>query len=75
MHRRSKHAPSESQTKPLKKRGVRLPLVYEGFGETTPAVKTADNVDEPRNRRVDYIISDGPPRFSTTFRASWKRAP
>lgn len=59
----------------MKKRGVRLPISYEGFGETAPAVKTGDNVDEPRNRRADYIISDGPPRYSTTASASWKRAP
>jgi outer membrane protein OmpA-like peptidoglycan-associated protein len=59
----------------FKKRGVRLPISYEGFGETSLAVKTADNVDEVRNRRADYVLSDGPPNYSTTFRASWKRIP
>ena len=45
----------------FRKRGVRLPISYEGFGETSLAVKTADNVDEARNRRADYVLSDGPP--------------
>ena len=59
----------------FRKRGVKLPISFEGFGETSPEVKTADNVDEPRNRRVDYVISDGPPTYSAAFRPSWKRIP
>src|SRR5450755_4560932 len=59
----------------FRKRGVRLPISYEGFGETSPEVTTADNVDEPRNRRVDYVLSDGPPTYSAAFRPSWKRIP
>jgi outer membrane protein OmpA-like peptidoglycan-associated protein len=58
----------------FRRRGVRIPIAYEGFGETSPAVKTADQVDEPRNRRVDYILSDGDPTMKTTgFRPTWKR--
>jgi outer membrane protein OmpA-like peptidoglycan-associated protein len=56
-------------------RGVKMPIAYEGFGETAPAVKTADNVDEAKNRRVDYILSDDPPRYTSAFTPSWKRAP
>jgi outer membrane protein OmpA-like peptidoglycan-associated protein len=59
----------------LRKRGVRMPIAYEGFGETAPAVKTADNVDEPKNRRVDYILSDDPPRYGGGFTPAWKRVP
>jgi outer membrane protein OmpA-like peptidoglycan-associated protein len=60
----------------FRKRGVRLPIAYEGFGETSPKVQTADNVDEARNRRVDYILSDDPPVFKTAgFRPAWKRIP
>ncbi|HMF40364.1 MAG TPA: OmpA family protein [Polyangia bacterium] len=59
----------------FRKRGVKIPISYEGFGETSLAVKTADNVDEVKNRRADYILSDGPPTLSTTFHASWKRIP
>jgi outer membrane protein OmpA-like peptidoglycan-associated protein len=60
----------------FRKRGVRMPIAYEGFGESSPVVKTADNVDEARNRRADYILSDDPPSFKTTgFRPAWKRIP
>ncbi len=59
----------------FRKRGVKLPIAFEGFGETSPEVKTADNVDEPKNRRVDYVISDGPPTYSAAFKPSWKRIP
>jgi outer membrane protein OmpA-like peptidoglycan-associated protein len=59
----------------FRKRGVKLPIAFEGFGETSLAVKTADNIDEVRNRRVDYILSDGPPTYSAAFRPSWKRIP
>jgi outer membrane protein OmpA-like peptidoglycan-associated protein len=59
----------------FRKRGVKLPISFEGFGESSPEVKTADNVDEPRNRRVDYVISDGPPTYSAAFHPSWKRIP
>jgi outer membrane protein OmpA-like peptidoglycan-associated protein len=59
----------------FRKRGVRMPIAFEGFGETAPAVKTADNVDEPKNRRVDYILSDDPPRYGGGFAPAWKRIP
>jgi len=54
--------------------GLRLPIAFEGFGEQAPAVNTADGVDEPRNRRVDYILSVDEPTVRTTgFRPVWKR--
>jgi outer membrane protein OmpA-like peptidoglycan-associated protein len=59
----------------FRKRGVRLPIAYEGFGETSPAVKTADNVDEAKNRRVDYVLSDDPPAYAAAFKPAWKRIP
>jgi outer membrane protein OmpA-like peptidoglycan-associated protein len=59
----------------FRKRGVKLPISYEGFGESSLAVKTADNVDEIKNRRADYVLSDGPPVYSASFRANWKRIP
>ncbi|MBI5533046.1 MAG: OmpA family protein [Deltaproteobacteria bacterium] len=58
----------------FRKRGLTLPIAYEGFGESSLLVKTADNVDEARNRRVDYILSLDEPVFKTTgFKPSWKR--
>jgi outer membrane protein OmpA-like peptidoglycan-associated protein len=59
----------------FRKRGVKIPISYEGFGETSLAVKTADNIDEIKNRRADYVLSDGPPTLSNTFKPSWKRIP
>lgn len=46
----------------FKGRGLKNPIAYEGLGETAPVVKTADEVDEPKNRRVDYILALEPPR-------------
>jgi len=37
-------------------RGLPLPLYFAGFGEDQLKVKTADNVDEARNRRADYVV-------------------
>jgi outer membrane protein OmpA-like peptidoglycan-associated protein len=59
----------------FRKRGVHMPIAYEGFGETALAVKTADNVDEPKNRRADYVLSDDPPRYGGGFAPAWKRVP
>jgi outer membrane protein OmpA-like peptidoglycan-associated protein len=58
----------------FRKRGTHIPIAFEGFGETALAVSTADGVDEPRNRRVDYILSMDEPTMTTTgFRPAWKR--
>ncbi|HVU50220.1 MAG TPA: OmpA family protein [Polyangia bacterium] len=56
----------------FRQHGVPTPIAFAGFGETAPAVKTADNVDEPRNRRADYVLSDGPPQYSGGLRPSWR---
>ncbi|KYF57788.1 hypothetical protein BE08_18620 [Sorangium cellulosum] len=55
----------------FKGRGLKLPVAYEGLGESSPIVKTEDQVDEPRNRRVDYILSIEPPKLPSG-EASWK---
>jgi outer membrane protein OmpA-like peptidoglycan-associated protein len=58
----------------FRRRGLKVPIAFEGFGESAPLVKTADEVDEPKNRRVDYILSvDEPLLKSGTFRPAWKR--
>ena len=59
----------------FRRRGVKLPISFEGFGESALAVKTADNVDEPANRRVDYILSDDPPGYGGGVHPAWKRIP
>lgn len=55
----------------FKGRGLSLPIAYEGLGESAPLVPTADEVNEPRNRRVDYILSVEPPKLPSS-EASWK---
>lgn len=58
----------------FRRKGVRIPIYYEGFGEEAPAVQTPDQTDEARNRRVDYILSVEQPRFKNApFPAKWKK--
>jgi outer membrane protein OmpA-like peptidoglycan-associated protein len=60
----------------FRQRGLKIAIAYEGFGETALLVKTADEVDEPRNRRCDYILSVDEPVFKATGRrAGWTRLP
>ena len=55
----------------FKGRAVGIPIAYEGMGETALLVKTADQIDEPRNRRVDYILALEPPRMGGA-NVAWK---
>lgn len=58
----------------FRKRGVRIPVLYEGFGEEAPVVATTDEQDEPRNRRADYLLSIGEPTMTNyPVRAKWQR--
>ena len=58
----------------FKTHGVGLSMAYDGMGERMLKVKTADEVDEPRNRRVDYMLGVEPPRFKQSKVApAWKR--
>ena len=53
--------------------GVTIPTAFEGLGESSPLVKTADEVDEARNRRVDYILALEPPKLPAAATGlSWK---
>ncbi|HLK37787.1 MAG TPA: OmpA family protein [Polyangiaceae bacterium] len=57
----------------FRQRGLKIPIAFEGFGESALLVKTADEVDEPRNRRVDYILSvDEPVYRSSGAHPAWK---
>jgi outer membrane protein OmpA-like peptidoglycan-associated protein len=56
------------------RRGLRVPVFYEGFGEEALAVPTADETDEPKNRRAEYIVSIAEPRVTGgNVQARWKR--
>jgi outer membrane protein OmpA-like peptidoglycan-associated protein len=54
------------------KNGLTIPVAFEGFGETALLVETKDEVDEPRNRRVDYILAIEPPVNKKGRPAAWK---
>ena len=57
----------------FRRHGLRIPVLYEGFGEKALMVETADNTDEPRNRRAEYIVSvEDPPIRNTTVVPHWK---
>jgi outer membrane protein OmpA-like peptidoglycan-associated protein len=53
----------------LKKK--KIAVYVRGFGEEVLAVETEDSVDEERNRRADYIISNSPPEIPGP--GSWVR--
>jgi outer membrane protein OmpA-like peptidoglycan-associated protein len=56
----------------FKSKGLTNPVAWEGLGETAPLVKTGDEVAEPRNRRVDYILALEPPKLPSGGDFSWK---
>lgn len=62
----------------FKKKGITIPIVVAGFGEDVLKVRTADKVDEVRNRRADYVLGPaaGAPPFKGPYlkaRADWKQ--
>jgi outer membrane protein OmpA-like peptidoglycan-associated protein len=73
---RLSRARAQAIAKWFRQRGLGISIAFAGFGETALLVKTADEVDEPRNRRVDYILSvDEPVLKSTGAPPSWARVP
>jgi outer membrane protein OmpA-like peptidoglycan-associated protein len=60
----------------FRRRGLRLPILCEGFGEAAPLVATPDETPEARNRRVDYILAlEDPAIGGPAFRLVWRPAP
>ncbi len=60
----------------FRKKGIKIPISFAGFGEDVLKVKTADNTDERANRRADYVLgpAGGAPPFKGPYlkaRASW----
>ena len=50
----------------LRKRGLKLPIFFEGLGEQSPRVVTPDETDEAANRRAEYILAVEPPALAPT---------
>ena len=58
----------------FKKRGLRIPVYYQGFGEDVLAVETPDNTAEEKNRRALYLLSNHRPETSKQLpHSDWKR--
>jgi outer membrane protein OmpA-like peptidoglycan-associated protein len=58
----------------FQKRGLKVPVFYEGFGEEALAVGTSDETAEVKNRRAEYIIAvDRPTVRNAPFEPSWQR--
>lgn len=57
----------------FRSRGFSGAIWYQGFGESAQAVRTADEVDEARNRRALYLLSAQAPQASPALPASaWR---
>jgi outer membrane protein OmpA-like peptidoglycan-associated protein len=58
----------------FRKKGVRIPVLYEGFGEEALLVATNDEQEESKNRRAEYIIAiDDPATKNVPFQPRWQR--
>ncbi len=58
----------------LRKRGLRIPIFVEGYGEEALLVGTADETAEAQNRRADYVMSINPPSLGKVpFEPKWQR--
>lgn len=55
----------------FRRRGIKVPIRYAGFGESMLLVDTKDDADEPRNRRAEYIVAIDAPIFKH-HQAQWK---
>lgn len=57
----------------FRRKGLKIPIFYQGFGEDVPLVKTGDEVDEVRNRRALYILGNQKPPTSAQIPSSnWR---
>lgn len=54
----------------FKRKGLRIPIYYQGFGEDALAVSTPDDTDEERNRRALYLLSNHAPERGKHFPGS-----
>ncbi len=56
----------------FRKRGLKIPIYYAGFGEEVLAKPTPDETEEPANRRAIYILSSHTPVGKDVPRNDWK---
>lgn len=56
----------------FRKRGLRIPVYYAGYGEDVLAVQTPDETEEQKNRRAKYILSSHTPSGPELPRNEWR---
>lgn len=58
----------------LRKKGARIPILFEGFGEEAPVVPTKDETAEEKNRCAEYIVAiDEPVLKNPPFPPKWQK--
>jgi outer membrane protein OmpA-like peptidoglycan-associated protein len=66
------HARAASIAAWFRKRGLKIPIYYAGFGEDVLAVQTPDETEEQKNRRAIYILSSHTPSGPEVPRNEWR---
>ena len=56
----------------FRKRGLKIPIYYTGYGEDVLAVKTPDETEEQQNRRAKYVLSSHTPSGPELPAADWR---
>lgn len=57
----------------FRKKGLKIPIFYQGFGESVLAVQTPDDTKEEKNRRAIYVLGNARPPVSEQLpKANWK---
>lgn len=58
----------------FRKKGTRIPILYEGFGEEALSVATKDETPEEKNRFAEYILAiDEPVLKNAPFPPQWHK--
>lgn len=57
----------------FRKNGLKLPIYYQGFGESALKVQTPDETKNEKNRRAIYVLGNARPPVSKALpKANWK---
>ena len=59
----------------FRRAGIRGTIHYRGMGQEALLVATPDNIDEPRNRRAEYVVSATDPYGERQLPGRWRRLP
>jgi len=59
----------------FRQNGIKIPVYYQGFGESVLAVPTPDETPHEQNRRAVYVLSNAKPQSPDFPTSNWKRIP